>query len=568
MSIPEDSFTLNSLKFDVKSSNDIESINQENGNSKINYLNGDTYEGPVNERNMKQGIGKYTSTSIIEGLTLIYNGKFQNDQFNGGGDLELANHELANHEYRLHTVKAGFRNNELFMALEIHINNNGKKIMINLKPKKQGESHHSSEITYLENDSMTGIRKFYVGYISVSNLDFKPHGLGRMFLFKENATSSKEFIDLMAKPNEGSFYKKIVKARSKFLKFINLGQYENGLMNGYGARVFYRDKVNSLFLGFFVNNKMNRYGKSISIDFLKNPVTYQSYLGYFDNDNRQGNRSQIIDTKTKTFFTGVVENNSKRAGGTLYYDNNSDFYLYNGEFGVFQKKNKPINKGDGLGVLIYKSPQFKQILNLPQTREIFEKSNNDDHYVTLYKEILHYNQVRKQIGTFGEIPNEDPNEVKFGLLNGYDMINFESLENVSYFENGKEILINNFSEDSLNQELKNMLYLGEQFFYGINGSEISIPSNQTVLNEFENIEDIAINGNLGRDRLGGKLGLIEYIEEYYNAPREIGAREIQREGVGIVGRVGRVGGRKRKTKNRIFKKNSRKRINKTKKRKK
>ena len=277
---------------------------------------------------MKQGIGKYTSTSIIEGLKLIYNGKFQNDQFNGGGDLELANHELANHEYRLHTVKAGFRNNELFMALEIHINNNGKKIMINLKPKKQGESHHSSEITYLENDSMTGIRKFYVGYISVSNLDFKPHGLGRMFLFKENATSSKEFIDLMAKPNEGSFYKKIVKARSKFLKFINLGQYENGLMNGYGARVFYSDKVNKLFLGFFVNNKMNRYGKSISIDFLKNPVTYQSYLGYFDNDNRQGNRSQIIDTKTKTFFTGVVENNSKRAGGTLYYDNNSDFYLY------------------------------------------------------------------------------------------------------------------------------------------------------------------------------------------------------------------------------------------------
>ena len=73
---------------------------------------------------------------------------------------------------------------------------------------------------------------------------------------------------------------------------------------------------------------------------------------------------------------------------------------------------------------------------------------------------------------------------------------------------------------------------------------------------------------MGRDRLGGKLGLIEYIEEYYNAPREIGAREILREGVGIVGRVGRVGGRKRKTKNRIFKKNSRKRINKTKKRKK
>ena len=175
MSIPEDSFTLNSLKFDVKSSNDIESIIQENGNSKINYQNGDTYEGTVNEINMKQGIGKYTSTSIIEGLKLIYNGKFQNDQFNGGGDLELANHELANHEYRLHTVKAGFRNNELFMALEIHINNNGKKIMINLKPKKQGESHHSSEITYLENDSMTGIRKYYVGYISVINLDFKPH---------------------------------------------------------------------------------------------------------------------------------------------------------------------------------------------------------------------------------------------------------------------------------------------------------------------------------------------------------------------------------------------------------
>ena len=107
MSIPEDSFTLNSLKFDVKSSNDIESIIQENGNSKITYQNGDTYEGTVNEINMKQGIGKYTSTSIIEGLTLIYNGKFQNDQFNGGGDLELANNELANHEYRLHTVKAG-----------------------------------------------------------------------------------------------------------------------------------------------------------------------------------------------------------------------------------------------------------------------------------------------------------------------------------------------------------------------------------------------------------------------------------------------------------------------------
>ena len=121
------------------------------------------------------------------------------------------------------------------MALEIHINN-GKKIMINPKPKNK-ESHHSSEITYLENDSMTGI-KFYVGYISVSNLDFKPHGLGRMFLFKENATSSKEFIDLMAKPNEGSFYKKIVKARSKFLKFINLGQYENGLMNGYKKEYF------------------------------------------------------------------------------------------------------------------------------------------------------------------------------------------------------------------------------------------------------------------------------------------------------------------------------------------
>jgi len=63
MSIPEDSFTLNSLKFDVKSSNDIESIIQENGNSKITYQNGDTYEGTVNEINMKQG--KYKNGVVI-----------------------------------------------------------------------------------------------------------------------------------------------------------------------------------------------------------------------------------------------------------------------------------------------------------------------------------------------------------------------------------------------------------------------------------------------------------------------------------------------------------------------
>ena len=168
------------------------------------------------------------------------------------------------------------------------------------------------------------------------------------YLLKKNIFYSGEFSKINSSP-EGIGIKKYNKGD------IYIGNFENGLFNGYGKLI---EKNGTIHQGFYKEGKYNGFGK---IKF--NNGAY--YLGYFIKGKKNG--FGIYYFENKDFYIGEWKDDN-RDGFGLYFQKEKNIY-----YGEFSNNFK-----NGLGIFYFNCPKIYD--SLKKYLDNFGNNNNNNNY--------------------------------------------------------------------------------------------------------------------------------------------------------------------------------------------
>ena len=231
---------------DMEPPPEIMSQNLENNKSikleNIQYNNGDTYKGTINQNNKKEGYGTYSNKN-----NYIYKGIWKNDKI---GDYGIFIDPEGNY------FKGTLINGEVAHG-EMLLKNKWKYVgdFKNNLPHNKGILFHFEDKYIYEGDFIDGIKEGK-GIIKYSNGTLYEGG------FKDDKYDGQgKIIINNGGTYEGEFKNNIINGKGKYMYSdgkIYEGDFQNGLKHGYGKISWNENKY---FEGYWINNKQHGEGK-------------------------------------------------------------------------------------------------------------------------------------------------------------------------------------------------------------------------------------------------------------------------------------------------------------------